>query len=188
MEVVSMDLPEVLLIRPRLFHDQRGHFLEIYQHQRYAASGVSREFVQDNVSFSSQGVLRGLHYQLGQPQDKLIVVLSGRIFDVAVDIRRGSPRFGRWTTAILSSEDYAQLFIPKGFAHGFYVLSETATVLYKCSDYYSPALERGIRWDCPGLAIEWPEGTPIVSEKDLALPALDGVPPGDLPAFDPSTP
>jgi len=188
MDVVSTDLPEVLLIHPRLFHDQRGHFLEIYQHQRYAAWGVSREFVQDNLSFSTRGVLRGLHYQLGQPQDKLIVVLSGRIFDVAVDIRRGSPRFGRWTTVILSSEDYAQLFVPKGFAHGFYVLSETATVLYKCSDYYSPPQERGIRWNCPRLAIQWPAGTPMVSEKDLALPTLDGVPPRDLPDFDPSAP
>lgn len=187
MEVTSLDLPEVLLIRPKVFHDPRGHFLEIYQSRRYADSGLSAVFVQDNVSFSRQGVLRGLHYQLGQPQDKLIVVLSGRIFDVAVDIRRESPRFGRWTTAILSSETYAQLFVPKGFAHGFYVLSETATVLYKCSDYYSPAQERGIRWDCPQLAIPWPATTPIVSDKDSVLPTLESVPPGDLPVFDAPT-
>ncbi len=182
MEVVSTDFPEVLLIRPRLFHDRRGHFLEIYQQERYAEWCMAHPFVQDNVSFSSQGVLRGLHYQLGQAQDKLIVVLNGRIFDVAVDIRRNSPLFGRYTTAVLSSDDYTQLFVPKGFAHGFCVLSQTATVLYKCTDYYSPSQERGIRWDCPGLSIPWPLKEPIVSDKDLALPVLESVPADDLPA------
>jgi dTDP-4-dehydrorhamnose 3,5-epimerase len=188
MEVFATELPEVLLIRPRLFRDPRGHFLEIYQRERYVESGVADGFVQDNVSFSTQGVLRGLHYQLGRAQDKLIVVLNGRIFDVAVDIRRNSPRFGRWTTAELSSDDYTQLYVPKGFAHGFCVLSETATVLYKCTDYYSPSQERGIRWDCPSLGIAWPVKDPIISEKDLALPALKGVPRGDLPMFGSSDP
>lgn len=184
MEVAATDLPEVLLVRPRLFHDQRGHFLEIYQYERYADSGVPGHFVQDNVSFSKKGVLRGLHFQAGQPQDKLVVVLNGRIFDVAVDIRRNSPRFGRWVSAVLSSDDYMQIFVPKGFAHGFCVLSESATVLYKCTDYYSPAEERGIRWDCPTLDIQWPVSNPIVSDKDLALPTIESVPSGDLPILE----
>ena len=186
MEAVATDLPEVLLIRPKIFHDGRGHFLEVYQRLRYSGSGVSQEFVQDNLSFSHRNVLRGLHYQLGHPQDKLIVVLSGLILDVVADIRRGSPRFGRATAVTLSSEDYAQLYVPKGFAHGFCVLSETATVLYKCSDYYSPSEERGIRWDCPDLSIDWPVGRPTVSEKDMALPFLKDIPPEDLPTFSPS--
>ncbi len=181
MEVVATELPEVLLVRPRLFHDRRGHFLEIYQRERYVQSGMADGFVQDNVSFSTRGVLRGLHYQLAQSQDKLIVVLNGRIFDVAVDVRRNSPQFGRWTTAVLSSDDYTQLYVPKGFAHGFCVLSETATVLYKCTEYYSPSQERGIRWDCPTLNIAWPVKEPIISDKDLALPALKDIVPGDLP-------
>jgi dTDP-4-dehydrorhamnose 3,5-epimerase len=187
MEVLTTDLPEVLLIRPRLFQDPRGLFFEAYQLRRYTDSGVQATFVQDNVSFSTKGVLRGLHYQLGHPQDKLIAVLQGRILDVAVDIRRGSPRFGRWAAVVLSSDDHAQLFIPKGFAHGFCVLSETATVLYKCSDYYAPAEERGIRWDCPGLAIDWPTEDPLVSEKDLALPTLKDMAPDELPSYEPGT-
>jgi dTDP-4-dehydrorhamnose 3,5-epimerase len=181
MQVSPTNLPEVLLIRPRLYHDQRGHFLEIYQRERYAGSGIGHEFVQDNVSFSRKGVLRGLHYQLGHPQDKLVVVLQGRILDVAVDIRRDSPTFGRWISAELSSEDYTQIYIPRGFAHGFCVLSESATVLYKCTDYYAPSDERGILWNCPTIGIRWPISGPIVSDKDLALPPLGAIPATDLP-------
>jgi dTDP-4-dehydrorhamnose 3,5-epimerase len=186
MEVSATDLPEVLLVQPRVFHDRRGHFFEIYQHERYSQSGVVGHFVQDNVSFSKRDVLRGLHYQAGQAQDKLVVVLNGRIFDVAVDIRRGSSTFGQWVSAVLSSDEYTQIFIPKGFAHGFCVLSDSATVLYKCTDYYSPSQERGIRWDCPTLNVSWPISTPIVSDKDLTLPHLSSVPPDDLLQLDSS--
>lgn len=181
MQVTAARLPEVLLIRPQVYHDRRGHFLEIYQRDRYAAAGIVDGFVQDNVSFSNKGVLRGLHYQLGNPQDKLVVVLQGRIFDVAVDIRRNSPTFGQWISAELCSEDYTQIYIPRGFAHGFCVLSESATVLYKCTDFYAPSQERGILWNCPALGIRWPILEPIVSDKDLTLPSLESIPPGELP-------
>jgi len=183
MKVEPTSLPEVLLIEPRVFGDDRGHFLETYHAQRYGGSNLSARFVQDNLSHSCRGVVRGLHYQWGHPQGKLVMVVQGEIFDVAVDIRRGSPTFGRWVGITLSARDYQQLYIPEGFAHGFCVTSDSATVCYKCTDFYSPQEDRGIRWDDPTLAIPWPAVDPILSSKDLMLPALIEVPANHLPTF-----
>jgi dTDP-4-dehydrorhamnose 3,5-epimerase len=179
------DLPEVLLLEPRVHRDGRGYFLEIFQSERYGAEGVKNPFVQDNVSYSMRDVIRGLHYQLGRPQAKLVMAVHGEIFDVVVDIRRGSPTFGRWSGAILSGEEGQQIYVPKGFAHGFGVMSESAAVLYKCTDYYAPAEERGIRWDDPGLGIQWPVDAPIVSDKDRAYPFLAQMRSEDLPLYQP---
>jgi dTDP-4-dehydrorhamnose 3,5-epimerase len=183
MNVTETQLPGVLIFEPRVFKDDRGYFFESFHGARFSEMGIEVRFVQDNVSFSSRRVLRGLHYQLGSPQCKLVMALSGEIFDVAVDIRRGSPTFGRWTGSVLSSENHLQMLVPIGFAHGFCVLSETATVLYKCTDYYVPKEERGIRWDDPRLAIEWPCSEPIVSEKDRLNPTLESVAAKDLPGL-----
>lgn len=180
MIITNTTLPGVLLIAPRLFKDQRGHFLETYQAQRYSEYGIPDEFVQDNLSCSLRRVLRGLHYQLGRPQGKLVMVADGEIYDVAVDIRKGSSTFGKWVGSNLSSDNYQQIYIPQGFAHGFCVISERATVIYKCTDYYAPSEERGIRWDDPALAITWPVSDPIVSDKDQAYPFLAELPPDQL--------
>lgn len=169
MNFVPSNLPDIIIIQPKVFEDERGFFLESYQKQRFAAAGISYEFVQDNHSLSRQGVLRGLHYQIRQPQGKLVRVISGEVFDVAVDIRRSSPTFGRWTGLNLSAENKTMLWIPPGFAHGFYVLSEQAEVLYKATDYYAPQWERTILWNDPDMGIRWPEGpAPMVSAKDAA--------------------
>ena len=176
-------LREILIIEPHLFQDGRGHFLESYHRQRYQGHGLPERFVQDNISFSKKGVLRGLHYQLGVPQGKLVCVVQGEVFDVAVDIRRGSPTFGQWVGMTLSSSDYKQVYIPEGFAHGFCALSETALFTYKCTDYYAPQEERGIRWDDPSLGIVWPISNPILSDKDRAYPTLCDVAANDLPVF-----
>lgn len=183
MKVTETGLPGVLIVEPRLFVDDRGLFLETYHAERYAAEKFGFRFVQDNLSFSRQGVLRGLHYQLGRPQGKLVMVVQGEVYDVAVDIRKGSPTFGRWSGTVLSSRNYRQVFVPEGFAHGFSVQSETATVMYKCTDFYSPADERGIRWDDPSLGIDWPVRNPILSEKDGTYPTLETIPAHDLPEF-----
>jgi len=176
-------LPEIIIVEPDVYRDQRGLFLETYQARRYLEQGIPAAFVQDNLSFSRKGVLRGLHYQLGRPQGKLIWVVQGEVFDVAVDIRRGSPTFGKWMGVVLSSEDHRQVYVPEGFAHGFCVLSDSALFAYKCTDYYAPEEERGIRWDDPSVGIDWPVSDPIVSEKDRAYPGLNDVPPEDLPVF-----
>ena len=177
-------LPEVILIEPDVHQDGRGFFKETYQADRYEQHGVPSKFVQDNLSYSARsGVLRGLHYQLGHPQGKLVSVVQGEAFDVAVDIRRGSSTFGRWVGAILSSGNHQQLYIPEGFAHGFCVTSKTAVCLYKCTDYYAPAEERGIRWDDPLLKITWPVSNPLLSEKDQLYPTLDSISKADLPAL-----
>lgn len=168
MKITPTQLPEVLLIEPRVFGDQRGFFLETWSKQRYADAGLSVDFVQDNHSRSRKGVLRGLHYQLARPQGKLVSVTAGKVFDVAVDIRRGSPRFGRWVGFELSEDNHQQLYVPPGFAHGFCVLSDSADFVYKCTDYYSPDDEQCIRWDDADIGIEWPDGEFIVSEKDAA--------------------
>ena len=169
MNFLSSELPDVLIIQPRVFEDERGFFLESYQKQRFEAAGIPFDFVQDNHSLSRRGVLRGLHYQIRQAQGKLVRVISGEVFDVAVDIRRSSPTFGRWTGAVLSAANKTMLWIPPGFAHGFYVLSEQAEVLYKATDYYAPQWERTILWNDPDLGIRWPQGpAPIVSAKDAA--------------------
>ncbi|MHC1725661.1 MAG: dTDP-4-dehydrorhamnose 3,5-epimerase [Syntrophobacteraceae bacterium] len=181
MRIFDTSIPGVLKIEPAAFKDNRGHFLEVYHSSRYSSEGIAKPFLQDNLSYSVKGVLRGLHYQLGRPQAKLVMVVEGEIFDVAVDIRKGSPTFGKWTAITLSSENRFQMFIPEGFAHGFCVLSGTAAVLYKCSDLYAPEEERGLRWNDPSLAIEWPMDDPVLSAKDAGYPLLSTVSPEDLP-------
>ncbi|MCV2218223.1 dTDP-4-dehydrorhamnose 3,5-epimerase [Thauera sp. Sel9] len=166
-----MSLPDVWLLEPRVFGDARGFFLESYNQGDFeAATACQASFVQDNHSRSRRGVLRGLHYQIQQPQGKLIRVIEGEIFDVAVDLRRSSPHFGCWTGAVLSAENKHQLWIPEGFAHGFLVLSETADVLYKTTDYYAPEHERCLAWDDPTVGVEWPlaGSRPLLSAKDQA--------------------
>lgn len=182
MKVRETALPGVLLIEPRVFRDERGYFLESWVEERYRVLGDPR-FVQDNLSSSRQGVLRGLHYQEPHAQAKLVSVLHGEVFDVAVDIRVGSPGFGRWEGHVLSAENALQLYIPEGFAHGFAVLSESAVLAYKCTDYYHPGAEGTVRWDDPALAIEWPVRDPLLSPKDRAAAALREIPPGRLPRY-----
>ncbi len=172
MKVVPTALPEVVLIEPQVHRDARGFFLETYHAVRYAEAGIPPTFVQDNHSRSSRGVLRGLHAQRTRPQGKLMRVLDGEIWDVAVDIRRGSRRFGRHVAERLSSENFRQLYIPPGFAHGFVVLSEHAEIAYKCTEFYAPGDEFAIRWDDPELAIPWPVESPELSEKDRRAPTL----------------
>lgn len=172
MNVIPTSLEEVLIVEPDVFADKRGFFLETYHRERYRKAGILSEFVQDNMSFSVKGTLRGLHFQISRPQAKLVQVASGEIFDVAVDVRKDSPTFGQWTGVHLSSETKRQLFIPEGFAHGFCVLSDTALFLYKCSDVYVKDDEGGILWSDPAIGIEWPVADPIVSEKDSRLPLL----------------
>jgi dTDP-4-dehydrorhamnose 3,5-epimerase len=188
MERIETDLPDVVIIKPRVFPDQRGFFMETYHQEKLAGIGIDTTFVQDNHSRSSRGVLRGLHYQIGKPQAKLVRVARGRVVDVAVDIRHGSPTFGRWTSAELSEENHLMLFAPEGFAHGFLVLSEEADFLYKCSDFYDREQERGILWNDPEIGIKWPlEGmTPSLSRRDTANPTLSQVPLRDLPQWIPS--
>lgn len=184
MKVTPTRLKEVLLIEPQVFGDARGYFLETYQQQRYAETGMPGNFVQDNISFSQRHILRGLHYQHPQGQAKLVQVLDGEVFDVAVDIRQGSPTFGQWAGVTLSSQTHCQLYIPPGFAHGFYVLSPTALFIYKCSDYYAPRHEGGICWNDPDLNIQWPGDQPILSEKDKVHPFLKDVPLQRLPRYE----
>jgi len=171
----------VHLVEPAVFPDERGFFLETYHRQKYRDQGIKVPFVQDNHSHSRQHVLRGLHYQLHHAQDKLVYALSGAIFDVAVDIRRGSPTFGRWFGAELSAENHRQLFVPQGFAHGFCVLSEIAYFLYKCSDFFAPDDEGGVLWSDPDIGIDWPIEDPIISEKDKQYPCLAEIGPDKLP-------
>ena len=168
MNVIPTELPDVLVLEPRVFGDERGFFFESFNARAFAeATGLTREFVQDNHSRSARGVLRGLHYQISQPQGKLVRVVAGEVFDVAVDLRRGSPTFGRWAGVHLSADNKRQLWVPEGFAHGFVVLSESAEFLYKTTDYYAPEHERCIRWDDPQLAIDWPlHEAPQLSAKD----------------------
>ena len=169
MEVIATQHPEVLLLRPKVFGDARGFFFESYNRKAFAVLGIDAEFVQDNHSRSARGVLRGLHYQIRQPQGKLVRVAVGEVFDVAVDLRRSSPHFGRVATMRLSAENHHMAWIPPGFAHGFLVLSETAEFLYKTTDYYAPEAERCIAWNDPELAIPWPlAGEPLLSAKDRA--------------------
>lgn len=182
MKVTEASLPGLLLIEPNVFGDDRGFFLETYHAERYRQVGITADFVQVNRSRSRGGVLRGLHYQLGRPQGKLVQVVRGKVYDVAVDIRRGSPTFGGWKGYHLTDANHYQLYIPEGFAHGFYVLSEVADFAYMCTDYYAPDEERGIRWDDPGIAIDWPGGEKIVSPKDRSYPFLKDMA-GDLPAL-----
>ena len=172
MKVSETSLPGVLLIEPRVFADPRGMFWETYQAKRYADAGMAAAFVQDNGSRSARGTLRGLHYQLRHTQAKLVWVTRGEVFDVVVDIRRGSPHFGRWFGTTLAGDQPRQLYTPPGFAHGFCVLSEFADFAYKCSDYYTPDDEYGIIWNDPDLGIPWPVAEPLLSAKDRGYPTL----------------
>ena len=175
MRVTDTTLPGVLLVQPRVFHDDRGFFLESFNEGRFAdlaSSGLPSRIRQTNHSRSVRGVLRGLHFQLPRPQGKLVSVIRGEIFDVAVDVREGSPSFGRWVGVELSGDHPAALWVPPGFAHGFCVLSDVADVVYGCTELYSAPDDRGIRWDDPDIAIEWPERAPMLSPKDRALPTL----------------
>lgn len=181
MHVIATELQGVLIVEPKVFPDARGFFVETYNKERYAACGIVADFVQDNLSFSSRGVLRGLHYQNPHAQGKLVYVLQGEVWDVAVDIRPGSPQFGRWTAVTLSSDNKRQFYIPPGFAHGFCVLSDTALFTYKCTDLYHPECDGGIRWDDPDIGIAWPVMEPLLSEKDRQQPLLKDVPTGRLP-------
>ena len=178
---VKTAIPGVLIIEPDIFKDDRGFFMETYHKGRYAKGGMDMPFAQDNHSHSRKGTLRGLHYQLKHPQDKLVYVITGEIFDVAVDIRRGSPTFGKWVGVHLSEENHRQIFIPKGFAHGFCVMSETADVIYKCTDLYAPDDDHGVYWADPDIGIEWPVEKPIISEKDSRNPRLNDIPENLLP-------
>ncbi len=174
MQVIATQHPEVLLLRPKVFGDARGFFLESYNRKAFAEFGIDADFVQDNHSRSAKGVLRGLHYQIQQPQGKLVRVVAGEVFDVAVDLRRSSPHFGRVATMRLSAESHEMAWIPPGFAHGFLVLSDYAEFLYKATDYYAPPFERCLRWNDPALAISWPlDGLPLLSAKDQAGLPLD---------------
>jgi dTDP-4-dehydrorhamnose 3,5-epimerase len=175
MQVIATQHPEVLLLRPKVFGDARGFFLESYNRKAFTEIGIGAEFVQDNHSRSAKGVLRGLHYQISQPQGKLVRVVAGEVFDVAVDLRRNSPHFGRVATMRLSAETHEMAWIPPGFAHGFLVLSEHAEFLYKTTDYYAPQFERCLLWNDPALAIVWPlDGAPLLSAKDQAgLPLVE---------------
>lgn len=175
MKCIATPLPGVILIEPRIHRDPRGYFLETWQRDRYREAGIPDAFVQDNESLSVRQTLRGLHYQLTRPQGKLVRVISGEVFDVAVDIRRNSATFGQWFGTMLSEADFRQLWIPPGFAHGFLVTSERAVFAYKCTDFYSAQVERAIAWNDPDLAIDWPlpPGTPpILSARDAAAPRL----------------
>jgi dTDP-4-dehydrorhamnose 3,5-epimerase len=172
MNIIRTEIPEAVIIEPKLFGDQRGFFLETYQFPRYAEQGVTCPFVQDNLSRSVRGVLRGLHLQNPCPQGKLVTVLRGKVLDVAVDVRVGSPNFGRHVAVELSDENRRQLWVPRGFAHGFVVLSETADFFYKCDDLYSPKDEVSIRWNDPAIGIDWGVETPSLSAKDADAPLL----------------
>lgn len=183
MQRVETSLPGVCLIEPRVFGDARGFFFESYHRDKFAEMGIYDQFVQDNRSKSSQGVLRGLHYQLLHPQAKLCCVVQGEVLDVAVDIRHGSPHFGKWVSAVLSAENKRQIYVPAGFAHGFVVTSETAEFVYKCSDFYHPEDEQGVAWNDPEIGIEWNVESPLLSQKDQKYVPLDAVPAELLPKY-----
>lgn len=184
MKVTSLHaLPDLILVQPPVFSDDRGRFRELYREDRYAAAGIDAHFVQDNFSVSHRHVLRGLHLQHPRGQGKLVTVLAGAVFDVAVDVRRGSPTFGRWAGVTLDAESGQQLWVPPGFAHGFVVLSDEALFSYKCTDLYSSADELSVRWDDPAIDIDWPVSAPILSDKDAAAPLLAELSVGRLPVY-----
>jgi dTDP-4-dehydrorhamnose 3,5-epimerase len=180
MNVVLCDIPGLLVLEPKVFGDARGCFMEMWNRRSYREAGLDADFVQDNLSRSRRGALRGLHFQNPKPQGKLLQVLAGKVFDVAVDIRRSSPTFGRWHGLVLSGENKRQFYIPPGFAHGFAVLSKTVLFHYKCTEFYSPKDELAIRWDDPAIGIEWPIKQPLLSERDTKALHLREVPPERL--------
>ena len=179
----SLPLGEIILLEPQVFKDDRGFFLEIYHQARYGEIGISRTFVQENHSHSRKGSIRGLHYQLKNPQGKLVYVVTGRIFDVVLDIRSGSPTFGSWYGTELTADNKHQIYIPQGFAHGFSVLSDKADVIYRSTDFYAPGDEYGVLWNDPDLEIDWGVENPILSPKDLDNPRLYQIPLDRLPVF-----
>jgi dTDP-4-dehydrorhamnose 3,5-epimerase len=183
-DFTALRLPEVILVKPSVIGDDRGFFMESYNSARYAAHGVPALFVQDNLSRSARGVLRGLHFQNPFAQGKLVSVLEGSVFDVAVDIRQGSPTFGDWVGELLSSSNKYQLYVPPGFAHGFMAISEHAVFAYKCTDYYHPETEQSIRWDDPAIGIVWPAGTKRLSSRDRDALILADMPRERLPTYD----
>ena len=183
MDVIQTDVEGVLILEPKVFGDARGFFMETWSRDRYREAGIDATFVQDNVSSSSKGVLRGLHYQNPQGQGKLVQVLKGEVLDVAVDIRVGSPTFGKAVTCLLSGENRRQFYVPAGFAHGFCVLSEIALFSYKCTDFYNAQTEGGVLWNDPDIGIDWPIQEPILSPKDLANPCLKDIPKDKLPVY-----
>ena len=185
MRFIETELKGVLLVEPDVFEDSRGYFLETYHAKKFADGGIRGPFVQDNFSRSVRGTLRGLHYQLKHAQGKLVTVVEGTVFDVAVDIRTGSPTFGRWVGVELSAENKRQLYIPPGFAHGFCVISDTAGLTYKCTDLFSPQDDRGIIWNDRTVGIRWPVAHPLLSTKDQAYKSLAEMT-GELPAYIPS--
>ena len=176
MNIIPCDIPGLLVVEPKVFGDARGFFMEIWNRDRYREAGLDWNFVQDNVSLSRRGTLRGLHFQNPAPQGKLVFVLQGEVFDVAVDIRRSSSTFGRWHGLNLSAENKRQFFIPPGFAHGFAVLSETAMFAYKCTEFYTPQHELALAWNDPDIGIQWPLDHPQLSEKDARAPQLKDLP------------
>lgn len=183
MNVIKTKLPGVVIIEPKVFGDTRGFFMETFSQAKYEQIGICGPFVQDNLSFSTRGVLRGLHYQQPNTQGKLVSVVQGEVFDVAVDIRTGSPTFGQWVGVNLSGENHRQLWVPQGFAHGFCVLSETTYFTYKCTDVYMPSAEGGIMWNDPDIGIEWPLKDIVLSDKDQVYPRLKDVSVERLPVF-----
>lgn len=183
MKVVETNLPGCVIIEPAVFGDDRGFFFETWNADRYGQLGLPDKFVQSNVSSSARGVLRGLHYQWPNPQGKLVSVLEGEVYDVAVDIRRGSPAFGRWAAVILSAENKRQFWIPEGFAHGFAVLSERAIFSYLCTAQYDKAADAGVRWNDAAIGIDWPIDSPLLSEKDAKAPFLADVAEDRLPIY-----
>lgn len=178
-----LELPGVVLVEPRIFRDERGFFWEAFHEKKYREGGIPASFVQDNQSYSVKGTLRGLHSQRKQPQGKLVRAIEGEIFDVAVDVRRGSPAFGKWVGIKLSAENFLQLYVPQGFVHGFCVLSDVAQVEYKCTDFYAPHDEQSVIWNDPDIGIEWPIADPVISPKDKAAPRLAEIL-QDLPEYD----
>ena len=183
MQIHPTRLDGLVIIEPKVFTDPRGFFFESYHNHRYRENGIPCSFVQDNQSFSIKNTLRGLHYQYPHGQAKLVSVIKGEVFDVAVDIRRSSPTFAQWEGVHLTERNHLQLFIPEGFAHGFCVLSDDAVFSYKCSDYYTPSAEHGIVWNDPDIGIIWPVKNPLLSEKDSRYPRLTDMSKSDFPVF-----
>jgi len=183
MNIKETKLAGVLILEPKVFSDDRGYFLETWNNIRYEQAGITGPFVQDNISFSKKGVLRGLHFQYPQSQGKLIQVLSGEVLDVIVDIRVGSSTYSQWIGEVLSESNHRQIYVPPGFAHGYCVTSEAALFSYKCTDFYNPATEHGIIWNDPDIGIEWPIEQPVLSPKDAVYPRLKDLRPENLPQF-----
>jgi dTDP-4-dehydrorhamnose 3,5-epimerase len=180
-KTIPTKIADLVIIEPKIFGDNRGFFMETYRESFYKAAGIQTQFIQDNVSYSVKGTLRGMHFQIKQPQAKLVQVLTGEVFDVAVDLRPNSSTFGKWEGVYLSDTNKRQLYIPEGLAHGFCVVSDTAHFVYKCSDYYLADDEGGMLWSDPDVGIKWPIQNPILSEKDKSYPTLTNIPSTQLP-------